>query len=112
MFSKYLNHHIAVKHLFEEYIKNISCVPGYNSGLIKEGVCPICPNWKAVSEHVTGDSGDNLHKSNKILLVKHYSDAHCPVKVQSNATSSSAAKVSSAASSASGPSGPPPPLLL
>ena len=87
MLSKNLKHHKAIKHLFEEYLRNISSVPGYNSGLIKEGVCPICPNWKAVSEGVTGD---NLHKSNKILLVKHYSDADWPPKVP---TSTSGAKV-------------------
>ena len=109
MFSEHLSHHQAIQHFFQEYIERISSVPGYNSSLIKQGVCPICPDWKAISDHVTGDS---FLKSNKILLVKHYSDSHCPVKLfLSSTTSTSAAKVSPAASSGPPPPPPPPPPI-
>ena len=77
LFSKHLNHHMAIKHLLEKYLKNISSVPGYKTGMINDGVCPLCP-WKATSEEVTGHSSE-IQKSNKILLVKHYSDLHCQI---------------------------------
>ena len=70
---------MAIKHLLEKYLKNISSVPGYKTGMINDGVCPLCP-WKATSEEVTGHSSE-IQKSNKILLVKHYSDLHCQIKI-------------------------------
>ena len=55
LFSKHLNHHMAVTHLFEKYLKNISSVPGYKTNMINEGLCPVCP-WKPNQEKVAGDN--------------------------------------------------------
>ena len=101
MFSKNLNHHVAIKHLFDKYLKSICSVPGYRTDLMTEGVCPVCPNWKPNSKE---DTRENIHTSNKIRLVKHYSDVHSHIKIQLKSNPTSAVKVSSAASSEPGSS--------
>ena len=83
---KHLNHHLAIKHFSDMYLEMISATHGYpmrqiHYHLITKGVCPGCDSWRASGEQMDGftDSDDPV-KSNKILLLKHYSDNHYSVQ--------------------------------
>ena len=78
MLARNVNHHMAIKHLMDKYIQVISSHPGHNSQSVKDGRCPLCP-WKAKSEEVEGRGEEEVTRSNQVLLVKHFSHAHCPV---------------------------------